>query len=56
MLRSSTQLAHRYAEELDKKCYEIIEKYGLGDQKFTENEMFDPDTDPVGGCTSCECS
>ena len=34
------------AEELDAKCQEIIDRYGLGEREFTENEMYDPRTDP----------
>ena len=34
------------AEELDAKCQEIIDKYGLGSRRFTENEKYDPRTDP----------
>ena len=35
-------------EDFDRKCQEIIDKYGLGDKEFTENEMWDPRTDPAG--------
>ena len=34
------------AEELDAKCQEIIDRYGLGEREFTKNEMYDPRTDP----------
>ena len=34
------------AEELDAKCQEIIDKYGLGSRRFTENEKYDPRDDP----------
>ena len=34
------------AEELDAKCQEIIDKYGLGTRQFTEHEKYDPRTDP----------
>ena len=34
------------AEELDAKCQEIIDKYGLGSRRFTEHEKYDPRTDP----------
>lgn len=35
------------AEEMDRMCNEIIDKYGLGDKTFTENEMYDPRSDPA---------
>ena len=35
------------AEEFDKKCDAIIDKYGLGDKKFTDDEMCDPSEDQV---------
>ena len=34
------------AEELDAKCQEIIDRYGLGEREFTKNETYDPRTDP----------
>ena len=34
------------AEELDAKCMEVIEKYGLAEKRFTEDEMYDPRNDP----------
>ena len=34
------------AEELDAKCQEIIDKYGLASRRFTEHEKYDPRTDP----------
>ena len=34
------------AEELDAKCQEIIDRYGLGEREFTKNETYDPGTDP----------
>jgi hypothetical protein len=51
--REIRELEQRYGddpnvspEELDARCNAIIEKYGLGDKAFTENEMYDPDADP----------
>ena len=34
------------AEELDAKCMEVIDKYGLAEKRFTEDEMYDPRNDP----------
>jgi len=34
------------AEELDAKCQEIIDRYGLGEREFTANETYDPGADP----------
>ena len=33
-------------DELDRMCGEIISRYGLDENKFTEDEMYDPNTDP----------
>lgn len=33
------------AEELDVMCMKVIEKYGLADGKFSDDELYDPNTD-----------
>ena len=49
MEREIRRLEERYgddrnvsAEELDAKCQEIIDRYGLGEREFTANETYDP--------------